>query len=88
MSSNITHLPRAHAMRADNSNTRAAINGLWLHLEQARAVAACIPLHCEMQQAEDQTAAPALAQVEALAYAVAQLLTLALDEINAIELQM
>jgi hypothetical protein len=68
--SNIAQLRRAHAMRADSSITREAINGLWLHLEQARAVAACIPLHCEIQQAEDQTAVTALAQVEALAYAV------------------
>lgn len=61
-----------------------AINTLWLRLDQARAVALCIPDKCETAWDADGAVA-ALAQVLALSGAVAQLLSQALADTAQLE---
>ncbi len=61
-----------------------ALNTLWLRLDQARAVALCIPDKCETTWGDDG-AVVVLAQVLALSGAVAQLLSQALADTAQLE---
>jgi len=61
-----------------------ALNTLWLRLDQARAVALCIPDKCETAW-DAEGAQAALAQVLALSGAVAQLLGQALADTAQLE---
>lgn len=61
-----------------------ALNALWLRLDQARAVALCIPDKCETTWGDDG-AVVVLAQVLALSGAVAQLLSQALADTAQLE---
>ena len=75
--------PKAPAMPA-NPAADKALNTLWLRLDRARAVAACIPSQCDAAW-ELEGAIAALAQATALAGAVSELLALALTDTQALE---
>lgn len=62
----------------------SAANALWFRLDQARAVAQCIPQKCDVAW-ELEGAVAALAQVMALAGAVTELLDLALADVQNLE---
>ena len=80
MSVTALHRPKAKAM----TPAAHAVNALWSRLDQARAVALCIPDKCDTL-ADSTTAAAVLAQVAALSGAVAELLALAQGDIAALE---
>ena len=61
-----------------------AVSALWLRLDQAHAVALCIPDKCDVLGAQGP-AGVALAQLMALSGAVAELLALAQGDISALE---
>lgn len=76
------------ALHASKPKTMSAaahiVNTLWFRLNQAQAVALCIPDKCDTL-ADSTTAAAVLAQVAALSGAVAELLALAKSDIAALE---
>ena len=71
--------------KADRTPAQA-VNALWFRLDQARAVALCIPDKCDGEW-ELEAAIASLAQVGALAGAVAEMLALALADLTALECQ-
>lgn len=77
---NVTAL---HQPKTMNTAAHAA-NALWFRLDQARAVALCIPDKCDTL-ADSASMAAVLAQVSALSGAVAELLALALNDVQALE---
>lgn len=83
MSVTALHSTQAAAM-LDTPTAAQAVNALWFRLDQARAVALCIPDKCDVLGAQGPAAA-ALAQVMALSGAVAELLALALNDAQALE---
>lgn len=80
MSVTALHASKPKAMTA----AAHAVNALWFRLDQARAVALCIPEKCDTL-ADSASAAAVLAQVAALSGAVAELLALAQGDISALE---
>ena len=66
------------------ATVRQAANDLWLRVNQAREVAACISIRCEASNSSDALA-KALAQVDALAGVINTLLSLALSDTEALE---
>lgn len=78
------HPTQAAAMTTDAPTAAQAVNALWFRLDQARAVALCIPEKCDVLGAQGP-ASVALAQIMALSGAVAELLALALNDVQALE---
>lgn len=73
-----------NCMKREFTSTPAqAVNALWFRLDQARAVALCISDKYDVLGGDGAVAA--LAQVIALAGAVSELLTLALNDTQALE---
>ncbi len=64
--------------------TRESLNALWLRLDQARSVADCISVKCEVSS-ENEEVSRAIAQINGLAGAVSTILGIALAEINDME---
>lgn len=79
MSVTTLHPPKASIM----TPTARAANALWFRLNQAQAVALCISDKCDVLDAQERLAA--LAQIMALSGAVAELLALALSDVEALE---
>lgn len=80
----VTPLRSASKTASNGQTGRGAANSLWFRLDQARAVAQCIPPKCEVAW-ELEGAVAALAQVIALAGAVTELLDLALADVQNLE---
>ncbi len=72
-----------HTQPSTMSAAAHLVNTLWFRLNQAQAVAQCIPDKCNIVGTEG--AADALAQAMALSGAVAELLALALSDMEALE---